>query len=202
MKHPTGGAVDPRTLVLIRRARGGDEQAWSELFHRVRARLLRFIDRRMHPAIRARFEPDDILQMVHVAAVPEIEKLEFEAVPGAYYRWLCWKTRHCLSRIARTLPDREERVGTPAEPDRTRLEERVPSGDFTPSVEMKGTEFWEKVTRVLEEMGSPYREVFTLRILEKKSADEVARELGKSVQTIYNVLAETRQRLRERGLGG
>ena len=30
MKHPTGGTVDPRTLVLIRRARGGDEQAWSD----------------------------------------------------------------------------------------------------------------------------------------------------------------------------
>ena len=200
MKNPTGVVVDPLTLVLIRRARGGDEEAWSELFYRVKSRLLRFIDRRMHPSIRARFEPDDVLQMVYVEAVPEIDKLEFEPVPGAYYRWLCWKTRHCLSRIARTLPDKEERVGTPVEPDRTRLENRVVSAGFTPSVEMKGTEFWQKVTSVLDELGSPFREVFTLRILQKKSADEVAKELGKSVQTVYTVLAEPRLKLRERGL--
>ena len=200
MKSPSSQPVDPRTLVLIRRAREGDQDAWSELFHRVRNRLLRFIARRMHPSIRARFEPDDILQMVHMEAVPEISRLEFEVVPGAYYRWLCWKTRHCLSRIARSLSEREERVGTPDDPDRTRMEERVPSAGFTPSVEMKGSEFWQKVTCALDELGSPYREVFTLRILEKKSASEVARELGRSVQTIYNLLAETRNKLRERGL--
>jgi RNA polymerase sigma-70 factor (ECF subfamily) len=200
VKNPSSGPIDPRTLVLIRRARGGDQEAWSELFNRVRSRLLRFIQRRMHPSIRARFEAEDVLQMVHLEAVPEIDKLEFEAVPGAYYRWLCWKTRHCLARIARSLSEREEQVGTPADPDRTRLEERVPSAGFTPSVDMKATEFWQKVARVLDELGSPHREVFTLRILEKKSAQEVADRLGKSVQTVYNLLAETRQKLRERGL--
>ena len=65
---------------------------------------------------------------------------------------------------------------------------------------MKGTEFWQKIATALDEIGSPHREVFTMRILERRSADEVARALGKSVQTVYNVLAETRQRLRERGL--
>lgn len=200
MKTPTGSPIDPKTLALIRRARSGDGDAWSELFHRVRDRLLRFIQRRMHPSIRARFEPEDILQMVHVEAVPELSKLEFEAVPGAYYRWLCWKTRHCLSRIARSLSGKEEHVGTPMHPGQTRLEERIPSAGFTPSVEMKGTEFWHKILAVLDDLGSPYKEVFTLRILERKPADEVAKLLGKSVQTIYNVLAEARQKLRERGL--
>jgi len=200
MKNPSASPVDPKTLMLIRRARGGDSEAWNELFHRVQRRLLRFIERRMNSSIRARFEPDDILQMIHVEAVPEISKLEFEPVPGAYYRWLCWKTRLCLSRIARNLSGKEEHIGTPVRPDQTRMEERIPSAGFTPSVEMKGTEFWQKITTVLEELGSPYKEVFTLRILERKSADEVAKQLGKSVQTVYNVLAETRQKLRERGL--
>lgn len=200
MENSSARPVDPRTLVLIRRARHGDEEAWNELFERVRVRLLRFIERRMHPAIRARFEAEDILQMVYVEAVPELGKLEFEPVPGAYYRWLCWKARHCLARIARGLPDREEQVGTPADPDRTRLEERVPAAGFTASVEMKGAEFWQRVTRALDELGSSHREVFTLRILEKKSAREVADRLGKSVQTVYNLLAEARQKLRERGL--
>lgn len=194
---PSGEWSDPETLLLIRRVRAGDEEAWGALFARVRGRLLRFIARRMHPRIRARMEPEDVLQMVHLEAFQELGRVNFAPEAGAYYRWLCWKVRRVLARLGRA-PARGEEETPGAGEDPAAL--AAPGA--TPSKVLQGRELMERVVAALEEMGSPYREVFTLRVFHGKSAEEVARLLGKSVQTVYNVLAEARQRLRERGLGG
>lgn len=55
-------ALDAQVNVLIDRILGGDRAALGELFNVYRPRLWRMVSFRLHPKLRGRVDPDDVLQ--------------------------------------------------------------------------------------------------------------------------------------------
>ncbi len=62
----------PKADALNRRLAEGDENALAELFDMHRQRLWRIVQFRMHPALRQRLEPDDVLQEAYLAAAKRL----------------------------------------------------------------------------------------------------------------------------------
>jgi RNA polymerase sigma-70 factor (ECF subfamily) len=50
------------SVTLVERLRGGDRSALAELFARHRPRLLKMVELRLNPRVRARIDPADVLQ--------------------------------------------------------------------------------------------------------------------------------------------
>lgn len=74
--------------LLFQRAQGGDSEAFGVLFGACAERVLLYIRMRMSKALRARVEPEDILQETGLAAFRDIGSLEPRG-RGAFSRWLC-----------------------------------------------------------------------------------------------------------------
>jgi len=56
-----------------RRLAQGDDKALADLFDTHRQRLWRIVHFRMHPALRQRLEPDDVLQEAYLAAAKRLK---------------------------------------------------------------------------------------------------------------------------------
>ncbi|MBI5365044.1 MAG: sigma-70 family RNA polymerase sigma factor [Planctomycetes bacterium] len=68
-------AEHDRTVSLIRRFQGGDPVALDTLFSRYYPRVLRYVQLRMGPLVKSRFEAEDIVQEVFAAAMQDLHSV-------------------------------------------------------------------------------------------------------------------------------
>lgn len=71
----------------LERHRQGDRDALGRLYSRYYSRVLSFVRIRMGSALRARIEPEDIVQRTFVVALKELDRFELRE-PGALVHWL------------------------------------------------------------------------------------------------------------------
>jgi RNA polymerase sigma-70 factor (ECF subfamily) len=82
---------DTATILLVRQAAEGDDQAWSELLSRHRERLKGMVEVRMDRRLRGRIDPSDIIQEACFAAAQRLR--DYAANPSMpFYLWLRWIT--------------------------------------------------------------------------------------------------------------
>ncbi len=201
------------TLVLIRDASSGNAQSLQRLlvlYHpRLRARLLRQMD----PGMKAKIEPEDILQQVYLEAYRAIGQFDYRG-KDSFLRWLFTILDRKLIDEHRALHADRRDVRREMKPAATPpqdgsyvdLLQRLTSETGTPSRVIRQQEAIGALTACLAGLPEHYREVIRLRFLQGMPVSDVARRLRRTSGSIHMIchraLAELRQRFDELGYGG
>src|SRR5262249_38172057 len=85
---------------LIRRAAGGDQQAWAELLNAHRPRLRRMVALRLHPRLQGRIDPSDVIQEAYLDAAAGLADYAARA-EMPFFLWLRWLTGMRLTTLQR-----------------------------------------------------------------------------------------------------
>lgn len=172
-------AEPERDDVLLRRAAGGDEDAFALVYRRHQAALCRFALRMTGSSWRA----EEIVQDVFMTVIREPKKYDpARGTVGAF-----------LFGIARNLVMKHlERA-----PREISLEERIENGagnhaalhdDFTPASWAEKRERFERVRSAVLELPPEFREAVALCELEEMSYEEAAEMIGCPIGTIRSRL--------------
>jgi RNA polymerase sigma-70 factor (ECF subfamily) len=170
-----------QTQSLLQLIRGGDRQAFEQLFARHQAYLHRLVELRMDSRLRPRVDPSDVVQEAYVEALNRLKGyLQRPALP--FRLW--------LRQIAfdRTLKARRQHLGTA----RRSLEKEVPlpeqsslvlarqflAPDSTPSQHLDQRELVRRLRQAVAQLPEADREVVMMRHFEGLSNREVACLLG------------------------
>ncbi len=188
---------------LLQRARLGDEDALSVLFHQHEPRLLRMIELRLDPALRRRMDPSDVLQDVWVEAARRFgEWCRQDAL--ALHVWLRLLTsqalvqaqrRHLAAHMRDALREARVRDGRPGLSSRSAADALVASAT-SPTQAVQREEVRQRVLAAFEELDEIDREIVALRHLEGLSNEEAAAELEIEPKTASKRFMRALARLR------
>ena len=165
---------------LLEQVRASEPEAADRLLGRHRPYLLRLVEARMDPKIRARVDPSDVVQDAHIEALRRLD-VYVKQPPMPFRLW--------LRQIAydRLLMLRRHHVGAARRsverdvplPDRSSLQlaQQLLARGSTPSQQLLKREFVRRVRQAVSELPEGDREVLVLRNLEGLSNQETAQVL-------------------------
>lgn len=108
-----------------------------------------------------------------------------------------------VRRVCYAGADRGRRHAVPTDPDRL---DELPGADEGPETQLLRGELQEHLTRAVEALPLPFREVVVLREIQELSYQEIASVIGAPVGTVMSRLARARGRLQRAlaasGMGG
>jgi RNA polymerase sigma-70 factor (ECF subfamily) len=192
------------THILIKNAREGDDQAVRRLlllYHpRLRARLLRQMD----PTMKAKIEPEDILQQVYLEAFRAISHFTYQG-KDSFLRWLYAILDRKLIDEHRALRAerrdvRREVKAVPASAQQTTyvdLMARVMADGGTPSRDVRKDEALGVLSACLATLPDHYRDVIKMRFIEGRPVADVAETLGRSIGSVHMICHRALRQLRE-----
>ncbi|MCA9750947.1 MAG: sigma-70 family RNA polymerase sigma factor [Gemmatimonadetes bacterium] len=176
---------------LVRRARDGDEAAFSDLVERHQGRVYNHALRMMGNVQDA----EEVLQDTFVQAYRNLAKFEERS------RFSTWiyriATNEALMRLRKASRKAETSFEDLAHPDGEAWHEAL--HDFTSALDdVQSTEIREALEKALVELPEEYRIVFTLRDIDGFTNAEVADILEISVAAVKSRLHRSRLFLRDR----
>jgi RNA polymerase sigma-70 factor (ECF subfamily) len=179
-------ASEDTTRSRIARAREGDRAAFDALAGEHRERLLAFVHKRLGIDLRARIEPEDVVQDALLRAYESIERFEWRG-PDSLFNWLAtiveFRIRD-LSRAARRRPQVALRAD--------------PAGDvLSPSKHLRREERFERLEQALDRLSDDHREVIYLARIENLSLDEIASRTNRTPGAVNQLLLRALEKLRE-----
>lgn len=165
------------TEVLIRRVRGGDRWAISQLINRYQAPLLAIVRQRLGPALRSQLESRDVAQDVMLRAVQDVRGFQPRG-RRSFLSWMCGIAENRLRNLARA---RSRGFEVPAGIEiGTQLEDPAPvPGRDSPDAE------WRRLQWGLEQIRPQNREVLQLRNFEHLSFREIGLRMGRSEEAVW-----------------
>jgi RNA polymerase sigma-70 factor, ECF subfamily len=193
--------VEPDVESLTARLRQGDSSAVGEYVQAHRLQLLAYITRHLGPALRARIEPDDILQETTIDALRRVSELaEGDRDP---FGWMCQIAEHRLIDAHRRLigaqkrsADREVGLDTPGNDTRHSPLVNLLAASFTsPSQAFSRNQREIQLMEALATLPDEGREALRLRYAENLPTKEIAERLGKSDVAIRVLLSRSLSRL-------
>ena len=189
---------------LLGRLKGGDDEAFSELFARYRDRLYHIVSVRMDRRLAGRVDTDDIVQEIYLDAASRIHHFT-NSHSGSFFVWLRLVAMQTMANAFRRHLDtkmrdakREISIHTgrtyenPTKPIAMQLLGRLTS----PSRAAIRQESVKLVEQAIETMKPIDKEIIELRHFEQLSNHEVAEVLGihEKAASIRYVRALTRLR--------
>ncbi len=165
------------THELWRRAKAGDQAAFSELFSIHTERLLVFIAARLGGRLRTRIEPQDVLQDAYAAAWQGFSKFDYSD-DGAFLRWMCRIIDHRL----RDAND----YFTAAKRQVQEYPQSTPTGPVTA---LARAENRERLQAAIAQLSDEHREVILLRYFQGISTEEAGERMQRSAGAIRNLLS-------------
>lgn len=193
-----------RTQVLIRSAVRGDEDSVRRLlilYHpRLRARLVRQMD----ATLKARLDPEDILQQVYLEAFRAIGTFQYRG-QDSFLRWLFTILDRKLIDEHRALRAdcRDVRREMPKAPIHNAnttyvdLLTRLKAASATASQVIRRDEALGVMSACLATLPDHYRQVIQMRFLQGRPVAEVADKLGRSIGSIHMICHRALLALRE-----
>jgi len=180
----------------------GDQLAVAKLlaaFHpTLRARAIA----RMDPALRARFEPEDVLQQVYMQVIREIDKYENRG-EDSFLRWVTTildnkliDARRAAYRQVRSIARELPAAGATTD-SYWNLLDLVYAGTGTPSQAVRKDEALGALLACVSGLGESHRQVLQLRFLEGLPVGEVARRLGKTDGAVVALTKRALESLRK-----
>ncbi len=197
-------AIDDDTQILIRSAGEGDHDAIKRLlvlYHpRLRARLLRQMD----PTMKARIEPEDILQQVYLEVFRAIDRFSYQG-KDSFLRWMYaildrkLIDEHRAMRAERRDVRREIKVAPPSQQHTTYIDlmARIMANDGTPSRIVRRDEALAILTTCVASLPDHYRDVIKMRFIEGRPVADVAETLNRSIGSVHMICHRALRQLRE-----
>jgi RNA polymerase sigma-70 factor, ECF subfamily len=173
---------------LALRAAAGRQRAdlLGDLLERHRERLRRMLAMRLHPQVRPRVDPSDVIQDAYVEVQQRLDGyLEDPKLP--FFLWLRRIVAQRLLKTHRFHLDarqrdarRQARPGTGRTPEvsMTALVAGLAAETTSPTQRAARAERQRVIAGLLAELGAIDREVLSMRHFEDLTNEEVARELG------------------------
>jgi RNA polymerase sigma-70 factor, ECF subfamily len=179
-------SAESETLRRVERAAGGDQRAWAELLDTYRARLRRMVALRLHPRLRGRVDPSDVIQEALVEASRRLA--EYRNDPAvSFYIWLRFLVgQQVLIQHRRHLGAAARDAGREVSLDRGPMPEAstdMPAEQLlakltTPSQFALRAERKVRLQEALDAMNPTDREIVILRNYEQLTNGEAAQALG------------------------
>lgn len=182
------------TTYLVRRARTGDSASLDAMVARLSPLLLAVADYRLGPALRARVDPEDIVNEAWLVTLPRLAELaERESrVTPVLLKFLTTTINHLINNLLR-----RRIAGRHDAADGVTSVSRLPaeaSGAITRAVR---NEAEEAVHKCIAELPARDREIVLLRGIEQNSSATVATLLGLSVAAVDKRYSRAIARLRQ-----
>ena len=180
------GALMNSTEELVARVRAGDEEAFRLIFDRYSRPVLSFI----YDMVGDRSLAEDLAQETFVRAYRGLPGLREETKLST---WLFAIAKNCAREQLRSRRRNEGNVELDAEPAfELRDHGRTPSGALLDK-ELSGV-----IQRALQKLDEDKRTVFTLKVLQQRSYEEIAEITGFSVGKLKTDLHRARAEMRKR----
>jgi RNA polymerase sigma-70 factor (ECF subfamily) len=174
------------TADLIRRAQKGDRQAFEALVERFRSRLETQVRSRMSAGVRAKLEPEDVLNETLARAFESMARSTWTG-EEAFYRWLAGIAEHLIRNAARKRGWRPLEVARdPAAPGPT------------PSSGLRREERFERLQKALDGLSPDHKRALVLARLEGLPVKEIAARMERSTGAVKKLLARALAELKRR----
>lgn len=181
----------PTDNTLLRRLRGGNEDAATQLYLRYAQRLLALIRSRASPQMQRRVEPEDLVQSVFRRFFRRVRQGDYD-VPAGEELWGLFLVI-ALNRIRaeEKFQRADKRDVRRQSGDAEAVTRQAADGrDETAFAVLQLT-----IQEALDQLPAPKREMLELRIQGHEVA-EIAARTGRSKRTVERILQEVRARLR------
>lgn len=174
---------------MLLRIKSGDINAFAELFSQFKPRLWRFVNLRLHPRLRGRVDPEDVLQDAWLRASARLDYFPDSISPAGFIWFRMILTQTLIDMQRRHLgadkrdASRESSLGG-WNPDETSSSMAIQlCGRLTsPSVALARVELVEQLEMALQGLDDIDREVLALRHFEELTNAEAAMTLNLSEQ--------------------
>jgi RNA polymerase sigma-70 factor (ECF subfamily) len=195
---------DDDLSVLVDRIVAGDKAALAKLFTTFRPRLWRMVNFRMHPQLRGRIDPDDVLQEAWIRATDRISSFILDASRSSFvwFRMIVIQAladlqRHHLGAEKRSAK-KEISLNSAWKTDSTSslLSFHLQGHLTSPSSALSRVEVVRQIDTIVQGMEQIDREVLALRHFEQLTNGETAQVLGMSEQAASARYIRALQRLK------
>ena len=187
----------------IAAAQRGDRLALAKLLAAYHPWFRKQVESRMNAAMKARLDPDDIVQETYMDVARQIGELEDHG-PGSFVNWVhailsqrladALRAAHCQARdINREVP---AAMGSGSS-SYMNLLDQVYADPGTPSRVVRRDEAFSALLGSLSELSEAHRQVIQLRFLEGLSVADVAAHLGKSEAAVVALTKRALEALRQ-----
>lgn len=202
--EPTADGQNAELAALVDRIVGGDRAALAQMFTIYRPRLWRMVNFRLHPKLRGRVDPDDVLQDAWLRAVDRIKHFFADATRSSFvwFRIVVSQTlvevhRRHLGADKRSV-ERELSIHGRwnSESTSSSLAYHLKDNLASPSSVFGRAELAGQVDAVIQNMDPVDREVLALRHFEHLSNSETAMVLDMSEQAASARYVRALQKLR------
>ena len=177
-------AGNERLRELVERAQSGDREAFDEVARRFEPRLEGFVRARMGDRVRARLDPDDVLNETFCAALHSIARLEWRS-ERSFFHWLTGIAENVIRNAARKK-----------RPELLETDPAVEAVDASPSQNLRRRERRDRLRASLKQLPPHYREALELTRVDGLRIDEVASRMGRSPDAVKKLLARGLRELR------
>jgi RNA polymerase sigma-70 factor (ECF subfamily) len=183
-------------LELLRRARGGEWEAFESLVNRLEPRVFSLAMR----ILRQRQDAEDATQQTFLKVMENLDKFREEASVATWVLRIA--TNHALTMLRRRRTERNVPLDVASPGNDT--QQTLPHPEFiaywknNPADLAERSEIQQMLHVALEELDEKYRIVFTLRDIEQFSTRETAELLGITENNVKVRLLRARLQLRER----
>lgn len=165
------------THELWKRAKGGDQAAFDDLFSIHTERLLVFISAKLGGRLRERIEPQDVLQDSYTAALQGFSQFEYSD-EGSFLRWMC-----------RIIDNRLRDANDYFAAAKRQVQEVPRSAPTGPVTALARAENRERLEAALAHLSDEHREVILMRYFQGLSTEEAAERLQRSSGAVRNLLS-------------
>jgi RNA polymerase sigma-70 factor (ECF subfamily) len=187
---------------LIDRLRRRDVAALADFLQQQRLKLLAYIERNLGPAVRAKVEPDDVLQEVSVCAVKALPEADLSSRDP--FGWLCQLAEQRIIDAGRKFSAQKRAAGrevpldAPAGgTDEGGLIDLLIASLTTPSEAFSREQKQARLLAALAQLPEDGREALRLRYAEGLPSKEIAARLGKSDGAVRVLLTRSLARLQQ-----
>lgn len=203
MEHGGQQAKGPRDQVLAK-AMAGDRACLIDLLEELAPALRIRLESKIPPALRVAVEADDVLQVTYIEVFGRIGQFKGGGLDG-FKAWVGRVAENNLLDAIRAAqaakrPDpakRAHRARTAEDSAATLIDVIAGDSKATPSRFMARGEAVVAMERMLATLPADYARVIRLYDLAGHSADDVAREMGRTTGAIFMLRARAHDRLRE-----
>ena len=195
--------VDPgETLILVRRAKEGDEDAFTQLYARHADRVMRSVRLRLNRV--AVQDIEDVVQETFLYAFEGLKNGKFDEnhSDGGFRNWIATIAVNKIRDRAR-LKNAQKRGAGREKLMRDAFSSQLGDPGFAsplarPSQIVRGKEFEVKISEALEELDDRHRRIIDLRDHCEMPFEEIAGEMGyKKAATMRSLYKRAKTKLRE-----